>query len=148
MNILAFDPGNTTGWATFYAGKLFQARAEPYEDVFAVPPSAVPPDVVLIEIPRVYPRGGKGDQNDLIDLAIRVGELRGLYRTRGLAVELVAPRTWKGTVPKDIHNLRVLARLSGNELSVLPRRSARAKTLYDHNCLDAVGLGLWKLGRL
>ena len=48
-------------------------------------------------------------------------------------------------MPKDIHNRRVLKALSESELAVLPKRP-RAKT-PDNNMVDAVGIGLWRLGR-
>jgi hypothetical protein len=41
---------------------------------------------------------------------------------------------------------RILSRLTPEELAVVPVRP-RARTV-DHNCADAIGLGLWKLGRL
>jgi len=96
----------------------------------------------VIELPRIY-NPSPVPPNDLLDLAVLVGDLRGYYRRLGFKVELVYPRTWKGTVPKKIHNARTLAKLTAAEVELLPKRP-RAKD-YDHNMLDSVGLGLWWL---
>jgi hypothetical protein len=140
--LLAIDPGNVSGEASFENGKLYLARPLPFCDLFRPGYCA---DAVVIEVPRHYPYNQKGDPNDLIDLAVRVGELKNHFTEKGATVQLVYPRTWKGTVPKVIHNKRVLRMLTKQEIDLLPKRP-RAKD-YDHNMLDAIGLGLWKLGR-
>lgn len=149
MKLLTFDPGRMTGWARFVDNQLVEAGTmKPYEHgVRAAFEDADVPDIadlVVIENPRWYPHKTKGDVNELLDLAVLVGQLEGFFEKT--KVELVSPRTWKGTVPKEIHNRRVLAALRPEELAVLPKRP-RAKD-YDHNMTDAVGLGLWKLGRM
>lgn len=152
MNLLAFDPGKTTGWALYIAGKLALAgTVHPYERGglwaaldYVETNSA---DLVVIEQPRWYPREREVDYNDVLDLAVLVGELKGYFGGDACRkIELVAPRTWKGSVPKPIHNRRVLAKLTAEELAVLPKRP-RAKTL-DSNMVDAIGIGLWRLGRV
>ena len=144
--LIAIDPGRTTGWALFLFGELESAGWKTDQEMLLEPIHSASYADVVLEVPRIYPRKGKGDQNDLIDLAVLVGDLRGYYRRRGGNVLLVPPRKWKGTVPKGIHNERVLDALKSHEKKRLPRRP-RAKE-YDHNMVDAVGLGLWKLGRL
>lgn len=150
MNLIAIDPGRTTGWALFKADRLFKAgKFERTE--FGAKGLVSPLDFfikdcnVLVELPRWYPHDQK-DVNDLIDLAVQVGEIRYCYESLGCTVELVWPRTWKGNVKKEIMTERILSRLTPEELALVPRRP-RAKT-PDHNCVDAIGLGLWKLGRL
>jgi len=150
--VIAIDPGKRTGWAWFDGRRLIRAGTNTDAEILASPPHGEAPrnharacDVAIIEVPRIYPRGGKGDQNDLIDLAVLVGDLRGFYRRHGFTVRLVPPRTWKGTAPKHIHGERVLAALTPAERALLPRRP-RAGT-FDHNMLDAVGLGLFQLKR-
>jgi len=98
---------------------------------------------VVVEKPQVYVRRlSKGDPNDLIDLAVVVGAL--LATVQGVG-ETVLPQRWKGSVPKDIMNARILGRLSDAEKQriVYPKR----KTL-GHNVVDSVGIGLWALKRL
>lgn len=152
-SVIGIDPGNTTGWAIFFDGLLVGAGTlkkdailpstadDPVEITFG----GIAPAAAVIELPRVYPHGGKGDPNDLIDLAVLAGDLAGFYRRAGFHVELVPPRTWKGTVPKAVHNVRVIEALSAGEIETMPRRP-RAKN-FDHNMIDAVGLGLWFLRR-
>lgn len=144
--LLAIDSGSRAdrpnmGWALFVDAKLLEAGL--------VGSGKRLPNVnakVIIEAPRWYPREYKIDTNDLLDLSILVGEIKGMYEERGCLVLLVWPRSWKGTVPKKIHNERVLAALTEEEVALLPLRP-RAKD-HDHNVLDAVGIGLWKLGRM
>lgn len=148
--VIGIDPGKHTGWAHFCCGVLRGAGVVSAEEILRSPDAnrgadVDPPTIVVIELPRIYPRGGKGDPNDLIDLAVMVGDLRGFYVRHGFTVRLVTPRTWKGTVPKSIHNKRVLAALSDEERATLPKRP-RART-YDHNMVDAVGLALFQLQR-
>ncbi len=148
MNLIAIDPGKTTGWAVFVESGLVAAGVLRREKIFNGAeglPKIWDRRIVLVENPRWYPHDHT-DVNDLLDLAVLVGEIEHYYEIQGCTVELVWPRTWKGNVPKDIHNKRVLVALRRAELELLPLRP-RAKD-YDHNMLDAVGLGLWKLGRL
>lgn len=135
--LLAIDPGERTGWAYFYGDELARAGYGTKEEVLRFAEAI---DLVVIERPMWYGRDNKVDVNDLIELAIFVGEVKHQYR-RIARVELVMPVTWKGTVPKEIHNQRVLQTLRGFEPDKLPAKK-------DHNMLDAVGLGLWKLRRL
>lgn len=135
--LIAIDPGKTTGWALFMGGKLCVAAPSVQSA------SIAGPFEVIIELPRIYPGGGKGDPNDIVDLAVLVGKFAERYKSG--TVHLVTPRQWKGNVPKKIHQPRILKKLSPEELAVMPKRP-RAKD-YDHNMVDAVGLGLFHLGR-
>lgn len=145
-SVIGIDPGKTrTGWAVFWEADLMSAGWLS-GDLFDLPDVPLLPAIVVVELPVIYPLGkGKGDPNDLIKLAEIAGAIRGFYTVRapGIATALVKPRAWKGTVPKPIHNERVLGALSREERALLPRRP-RAKD-FDHNMLDAVGLGLWQL---
>lgn len=145
MSLHTLDPGNNTGWAIFEDDLLLDAGVLPFGDVRQTL-RFYSGDMVLIEVPRHYPHREKGDVNDLLDLSLRAGELKAWAEGQKAKVELVWPRTWKGSAPKEIHNQRVLRALKAFELKLLPK-SPRAKK-HDHNMLDAVGLGLWKLGRL
>ena len=99
---------------------------------------------VVLEWPRAYQPGKQtGDQNDLLPLAGVDGAIAALL---GGAIITVHPDAWKGQVPKDVMNARVLERLTAIECARLPRKP-RART-YSHDMLDAVGVGLHHLGRL
>jgi len=136
--IIAIDPGKRTGWAVFWEAELWSAG---YTDNKELPEIPLLPAIVVIEVPRIYPFGGKGDANDLVDLAFLAGDYAGEMRVKypGVDVEQVYPRTWKGTVPKHIHNRRVLASLTSKELPKIQG--------CDHNMVDAIGIGLWQLGK-
>ena len=62
-------------------------------------------------------------------------------------VKLVLPRTWKGNVPKRIHHPRIRAALSPDERDILQIGLDTAPKGHHKEILDAVGIGLWALGR-
>ena len=143
--VIAIDPGKRSGWARFWRGDLREAGALPEGHILRIPPGprSAAPGVCVIEVPVIYPGTRDKNPNDLITLALMVGDLRGYYRRAGFEVHLVKPRTWKGTAPKKICCARTVAALRPEELALLPKRP-RAKD-YDHNMLDSIGLGLWWL---
>ena len=142
MNILAIDPGIDQGWATFVANVLTGCG-------LGVPFAPVYPHEVYIECPQIYP-AGKGDPNDLIKLAIRVGHcLAEAERSAGcLRTTLVYPRQWKGQTPKPVNHRRIRATLSASEIACLDRSLVDVTNSLQHNVLDAVGIGLYAVGRL
>lgn len=148
--VTAVDPGKVAGWAQYTAKKLTacgifsdwkypQIWHSGYEQTF------------VMEIPRIYPHRSKGDPNDIVDLALTTGEIRGHFRAAGCHIIEAFPRTWKGQVPKEIHHARVLKQLADDELRLLNAEARKiSKTNpngFDHNMLDAVALGLWFLRR-
>ncbi len=143
--MICIDPGvKACGFAVFRDGVLRSAR---YLNIDAVPWENWM-DELVIEMPRIYPGSGqqKGDLNDLLDLAAVVGYCEGLHQGEEGAWgprSRVFPAQWKGQVPKKIMTARILSKLSEIELGRIERVGAK-----DHNTLDAVGIGLWKLGRL
>lgn len=103
------------------------------------------PDKIIAEYPQVYTREkSKGDPNNLIPLACIGACLSGLYV--GVPIMSPKPREWTGNVPKDEdgdpwkspRGQRVWDRLSPAE---------RACVIPSHDAVDAVGLGLFCLGR-
>lgn len=99
---------------------------------------------VVIEIPKVYPATQqKGDQNDLIALA---GFAYALATSVHSATEIVRyfPRDWKGTIDADTMTARIEKRLMPAETHYL---EPCPKSLH-HNMIDAVGIGMFNLGRL
>jgi Holliday junction resolvasome RuvABC endonuclease subunit len=100
------------------------------------------PDQMAIELPQVYMRTrSKGDPNDLIHLAGLVGALTHWFRGTTFTY---LPHDWKGTVPKEIMEARILKRLSDDEKSKIQK----APKGLMHNVYDAVGIGLVHLKRL
>lgn len=115
---------------------------------------------LAIEVPFIYPKGPQGqkegaDPNDLIQVAYAAGVIAGLRQA--IKIETYLPRKWKGQVPKPIHHGRVWDTLNTYEHRRLPLETYdRIQTGINggpyswagHNLLDAVGIGLYYLGRL
>lgn len=85
--------------------------------------------------------------DDLLTLARRVGWLEVLALAAGARVECVLPITWKrGSIPKRIHHPRILARLTKDERALL--LAVKCALSAQHNVIDAIGIGLWAVGRM
>jgi hypothetical protein len=146
-HVVGIDPGNTTGFAWFLKGQLSCAYARSFEEFIAEPPCFQAHMDVVIEFPKWRPHSHE-EVDDLLGLAEKAGRIEQFYVMQRKRVQLVWPHAWKGSVPKDVHNQRVLKTLTAEEVALLPRRPRSKKNPYDHNCIDAVGIGLWKLGRM
>lgn len=98
--------------------------------------------VLVVEGQQVY-RQSRADPNDLLPLA----ECAGGVKASVLASQVLAPlpREWKGSAPKEVCTRRILGKLRSPEVAVLDRCGSPQSLL--HNVVDAVGLGLWALGR-
>jgi len=118
-------------------------------------------DLVVIEIPKVYDaQFQKGDQRDIRDLALAAGGLLVAARHangipgENVKVEKVEPREWKGTLDKKIMLARILSKLTDAECATIQltenviEAGIRAGKGPGADVLDAIGIGLWKLGRL
>ena len=87
-------------------------------------------------------KGMKIDPNDLIDLAMCSGAFYGaLCAGMGSILTLVEPAEWKAQVPKDVTRRRIEKLLMGKELNVIKKGGEM------HNVYDAIGIGLFALGR-
>ncbi len=92
------------------------------------------------EVPQIY-RGSKARPDDLIQLAGVVGAVSAAVpANRRISYY---PREWKGQVPKDVHNRRILEKLGADE-----KRAIEFAGAATHNVNDAVGQALWYHGRL
>lgn len=102
-------------------------------------------DTLVLEIPQVYRlRFSGGDPADLLELAGVDGAVVGVMYERAGKLVGYLPRQWKGQTPKPVHNQRVMAALSTEERETV---EPCAKHLV-HNVVDAIGLGLFHLGRI
>jgi hypothetical protein len=90
----------------------------------------------IIEYPKVH--RDTPNPESIVKLAAATGAYTAILQAAGFAVEWVEPRTWKGTVPKEIMCRRILAKLSDKEYN-------RIENPKDHNIIDAVGIGLWQI---
>jgi hypothetical protein len=151
VNIVAIDPGICSGWATGIAaaegtttyslGVLTGCGVCTVRDL-NLPWGSSIPRVLVLELPQIYPGPQKADPNDQITLAINHG--RWLQRVWGHDIRTPHPKEWKGSVPKNIHQPRILAALTPEERALIPDLP---KTKL-HNAIDAVGLFLWACGRM
>lgn len=184
--LLAIDPGHAgegCACAAFGAGALLEVWFErlptfapgqtlpPPVDVAAWHASRAHVDLVIVEQPEYQGARSNGARPiDLMNLAWAGALVAGSFAGRdGCPIIAVGPRQWKGSMPKPVHHMKVLAALSVAEQRVLPgdaiarvkaAREAGARTRWakpgasyygrwtGHNLLDAVALGLWHLGRL
>jgi hypothetical protein len=149
FGLIAIDPGkHHLAWAKFLEGRLVAcglAEGEPRELADVLEEIGARGEAV-IEVPRVYPsRRWRGDPNDLIDVALTAGVAAGVLCRLGTKIEYVRPGTWKKNVPKRIHNDRVRSALDDHERLLFETCGVAA--FKRHNVLDAIGLGLWRLGR-
>jgi hypothetical protein len=133
---LAVDPGAHTGWAWGGDSLVSCGLAKRIEEI---PDTTL--DRLVIEIP--HPGRGRASRQDINALSERVGAI--VERVHAPQVVRVSPIAWKGAVPKEIHNRRVLASLTPAEQVILA--DAQIPRSYVHNVIDAIGLWKWAKGR-
>ena len=147
--LVTFDPAaRHAGWAAFREGRLASCgleREDPLSAGLEELAGTLSVHRLVVEVPQVYQqRGWKGDPNDLIEVALTAGRIAQAFDQA--PAEFVRPHAWKGSVPKDVMLLRITESLDGAEQNVL--HAAKVPASMKHNVIDAVGLGLWALGRL
>jgi hypothetical protein len=138
--LLALDPGAHGGWAIYWDGQLRDAGLFRWPQERPVRPEGA---FVVCE----QPSHAAVDVRDVIQLSIRVGRIVEWYYCQGVKVDLVEPGQWKGSTPKEIHHQRVARALRPRERERAEALALRVAASYRHNVWDAIGLGLWWLGR-
>ena len=110
---------------------------------------------VVSELPQIY-RVSKGDPNDLINICLPACIVIGHTK---LKPTLVYPRQWKGQLPANVCAGRILTKLTEKEREAIDWLESFENTLkkcvkegreiggVKHNAIDAVGIGLYHLGR-
>lgn len=136
MLLLAIDPGIDTGWAVFRDGELEGCGlGELPRGTF---------DEAMIECPQSYPKT-RENANDLITLAFMAGRL--LEKVDARVKGRCHPREWKGQQSKTLNHDRIRKSLSSAEFVVLAGSMYNITVSKQHNVIDAVGIGLWAVGR-
>jgi len=151
MRLIAIDPGAKTGWALFQDSTLIRCGTVPSSRLHELPDA----DACVVEFPRARRRHPRPD--DLLKLAAIAAECCARYsppvpiaawvgtvQTQPRPTK-VFPETWKGQLPKDVCWKRVRACLWAQELAVVDAPLGMGR--FDHNARDAIGIGLWYLGR-
>lgn len=154
------DPSLTcSGWAVFCNGELThhgyvrttaketlparveRAAKEMWKDCH------LDPTHVAIEYPKIYQRKTSTDDNDLLPVASVAGAV--MFLLNDLVADFTVycpPSQWKGSIKKEIMNARILSKLDEREMESFEAKNY-AKS-YAHNVVDAIGIGLYYLGRL
>lgn len=138
---MSVDPGvRKCGVAVWRSGALVRAYTTAEAPEGEVPPELLelPSDAVwVVETPRSYP---------VLRVTHRdVARLRSAAFAIETAVQpstwrVVYPADWKGQMPKRVCRERIRGRLAPEELDCVAGR-------VTHDAWDAVGVGLWALGR-
>jgi hypothetical protein len=165
--LLAIDPGKWKAGAALFdddnqlvAAKLLSSRSKnPAQAAKEIGDAAAwfctgEVDIIACEMPNIRKRSRqKGDPNDLLYLTLINGAV--FTAVEAESRELVPVNDWKGSVEKEIMHRRILGEWpEGFEplVSLSPKVTPQERKLLgdkpDHNVLDAVGIGLWKLRRL
>ena len=144
--LLAVDPGNQTGYAVFLPFRLTDAVRTPGDAWYLAHCGLGFPDAsprrFVIEMPQIYPRTPV-PPNDIVKLAFQAG----MYAGRMGNAEYVTPHEWKGNLPKELCGRRTLGKLSPEEREVYEKCVKGVAAGYRHNVQDAIGIGLFVLGR-
>ncbi len=141
---LSIDPGLSTGHAWWYPdGSLASCGVSPDG-----PPQTVDIRHLAIEVPKIYTaRLMKGDPNNIVTLAVRVGRYIERYGQQGYTGYF--PNEWKGTQTKDQHHPKIFMALSPKEKDIVrvAGEGLTKKSLAD--LLDAIGIGQYarKMGQ-
>lgn len=171
---VAIDPGYAArgkgcAVAVLVDGKIAAVGFERPEAIDANALSVCATDVVW-ECPQLDART-RTATGSVVQLAAVGGTLAGLYAGAcGCRAVAVAPSQWKGSVAKPVHHARVWDALAFDERQALGGDTVRARiaeaqragaldrwskpgaayygTWTGHNLLDAVALGLWRVGRI
>ena len=135
--VVSIDPGNNYGWATWLDGKLVGSGNGKVGKFTSIWLPGLYADLVIIETPYFYPGDRPGQANSLIKLAYTAGQLSlkvPLCVPNG-RIETVKPSQWKGSVPKIIHQKRIITELEQYG------HAAPVRATSDE--IDAIGIGLW-----
>lgn len=157
-NLVAIDPAvRCSGWALFREGRLVscgvvEAKSIPEAlKAAALWASRLPTDreySTIIEYPQVYrPGTSKVDPNDVVGIGIVGGGYAAALVAKG-PIEFVEPARWKGQAPKEVVHERARKVLAAWESQVLTAGLMLLSDKKSLDALDAVSLGLWKLGRV
>jgi hypothetical protein len=140
--LMTIDPGkNACGWAIFQEDTLiacgYDLSAQYCAKSYGV-------DKIVVELPQIYrQRQQKGDPNDLVSVAFAAGRFVQEALHGATTIQVVRPHDWKGSRPKHIDNKVTFNALSNAERELVPMLPDTKL----HNVIDAIGIGLWALGR-
>lgn len=154
--LVTFDPGTTTGWAVFRHRKLIACGYASKVKIWKEPvwKYVKRGSLVVVEFPIYYGSAKERNPEAIVRNSAMAGEILGYCRAKGAKCEkLSPPRKWKGTIPKPrrgetyIIEQRLFLALSTEECQLIKQTKSARATRLDHNMIDAVGIGRWRLRR-
>ena len=145
MILLSIDPGvKALGWALWLDGSLARAgisttKERALDRAIRDHRLAVPvADTTALEEMRWRPGDARSQPNDLLAVqAVGIG-------VSSHPITLYPASRWKGPIPKRVHHDRIRKVLGQVELAIL---GEAAQGAHAKEVLDAVGIGLYHLGR-
>lgn len=144
---LGVDSGAASGWGLARRDRIVDCGVAVLDDVRAIRIPAIYGGLVVVEIPDRVDTDKGVQIRDIVRLAVRAGRVVERYLDRGNHVRTVAPVQWKGSVPKPIHNARIMSALDPAELAMVADRQRAIPEKLRHNLIDALGITLWAIGR-
>jgi len=156
ISLLSIDPGTKNlGWAHFRLGLLWATGCSRTTLRTRDDQVAVHKDNILrasghavrgaLESMVYNPRRKGSVPKDLLDVQMVGGLVLGSC-VRGTQITYAAHR-WKGQVPKAIHHERIVKVLSPYERNILDEALSGCPRGNHKEILDAMGIGLYDLGR-
>lgn len=136
-DLVSIDPGRRTGVACWLRGELVRVEVVTMALGDTGPVRELPEAAAaVVELPQAW---GRVPAQDLITLAWIAGACSAQYER----VVPVAPVKWRrGNMPKAILAGRIMDRLTPAERAIVD-----AAAQGGGHAVDAVGIGLWALGR-
>ena len=150
--ILAIDPGvRVVGWAVVDGGDgvlvscgiAMCKRPVDLAMLITQLPSVSTElgDTVICEKMTIRKNDSRCVPSVLLDVQL-VGAALAAMRAYPGVPEFATPMEWKGAVPKNIHQARILDNLSETERAMIDFSSPRES--IKHNIIDAVGIAKWR----
>ena len=138
--VLAIDPGvKYLGYAFATGGSIIRCGHLPdIKDAAWL--KVLNAQICILEKPVQY-AGSRAARSDVSDLSMATGRIEALVGAPRTL--LWAPYEWKGQVPKDIHQARIMALLTLEEISLLPNSKGKRG-----HVIDACGMLLKYMRRL
>lgn len=150
--LLAIDPGADTGWAVFDSCRRLASCGLYDGEKNTTLPVIELGTRVLVERSLLRPFGER-NPNSIVKLATSSGEWGGKFMQLGGFVEYLTPNDWKGSTKKVTDHARTWSKLDGKEQGIVDAyfKAAHGRDglalSRRHNVLDAIGIGLFGVGR-
>lgn len=146
---VALDLGKNVCGAAVFSGRSLTQVASVRTSLLAVflhntvgPSNASRGGASLVVERPVRRRGTRARYKDVDTLTTLAKDIKSAYSF----ARLVSPEGWKGQVPKLVHQARIIEELDAAETAVVQPWMESDRNWKD--ICDAVGIGLWFLGRL